>query len=84
MLKPRQISLVSNVLKFKFTFLFQMVNVTFNLIYRGCYILKIKKEYDLKVQAFCSPPVFLDTKFTKENIFKNTSLIISSVHNCKQ
>ncbi|XP_023702649.1 uncharacterized protein LOC111861918 isoform X2 [Cryptotermes secundus] len=61
----------------------KVVNVTFNLIYRGCYRLKIKKEYNLKVQAFCSPPVFLDTKFTKEDILKSTSLTISSVHNCK-
>jgi len=56
------------------------VNVTYNLVYRGCYSLRIKEEYDLKVESFCSPPVFLDTYFTKENIFKIKDLVITSTY----
>ncbi|XP_021939673.1 uncharacterized protein LOC110839601 isoform X3 [Zootermopsis nevadensis] len=59
------------------------LNITFNLIYRGCYRLQIEKEYNGEVQMFCSSPVFLDTKFTKENIFKRNDLIIISAYNSK-
>jgi hypothetical protein len=56
------------------------VNVTYNLVYRGCYRLKINEEYNFSVEHFCSPPVFLDTNFTKENIFKSEDLVITSTY----
>jgi len=57
------------------------VNVTYNLVYRGCYRLVIREDYDNTIQPLCSPPVFLDTNFTKENIFKIKDLIITSTYN---
>jgi len=54
--------------------MFQKVNVTFNLIYRSCYRLKIKSKNVIS----CSPSTFLATNFTKKDLFGNMKLNVNS------
>ncbi|XP_069668847.1 uncharacterized protein [Periplaneta americana] len=53
-------------------------NVTFNMIYKGCYRVTVVDWNTLRKYRVCSPPKFIESNVSKENVFSVKRLTVVS------